>query len=693
MNIVISYDQPLSNLPAGFTSVVSAVAAFYSSQFSDNITFSLHVGYGEVHGGALDAGALGESSYFLNTYSYTQIRNSLVADARTGDDTTALGNVPVVDPITGTHQYWLAQVDAKALGLLSNATTVNTYVGFSSTATFDYDNSNGVAAGQFDFYGIVAHELAEVMGKNILVGQSIGSTPNSYVVSDLFHYASPGVRDFSGTTPGYFSIDGGLTNLNNFNTNSGGDFGDWASSVGSDSWRAFSNSGVINSISESDLKFLDVIGFDRAVAAVPGSISINDIVVSEGDSGTKTATFTVTRTGGIAAFDVNFATTDGSATIPDNDYVAASGTLHFGSNVNSQTISVTISGDTKIEPDEAFFVNLSGATNGATISDSTGICTITNDDTAPGITPPPASTPPVIVATVDVDHFGNFNGDSADDFLWRNSDGTVSTWLMSASGPAGFNVGSVSTDWHIEGTGDFNGDHRSDVLWRNDNGLIGEWQMKGASATAVNVGLVTSDWHVGGIGDFNGDGHSDILWRNDNGLIGEWQMNGASVTPINLQPVGLGWHLVGMGDFNADGRDDILWRSDSGMVGAWLLNGAAMTPINLGMVTNDWHILGTGDFNGDGRTDILWRNDSGWVGEWLINAGGSVTASNIIMVSADWHVAATGDVNGDTFDDIIWRNDNGAVGEWLMHGSTVTPQDLPPLDTAWMISGHHFDLI
>ena len=45
-----------------------------------------------------------------------------------------------------------------------------------------------------------------------------------------------------------------------------------------------------------------------------GSVSINDVTITEGNAGTKVATFTVTRTGGTAAFDVNYATADGTAT-------------------------------------------------------------------------------------------------------------------------------------------------------------------------------------------------------------------------------------------------------------------------------------------------------------------------------------------------------------------------------------------
>src|SRR5215831_18243813 len=284
MNIVVSFDQSPASLPAGFTSAVASVVAFYQSQFTDNITFNLHVGFGEVHGSALSPGALGQSFWFLNSFSYTALRDALVADQKSNDDATALGNVPVTDPLGGTHTYWAAQVQAKALGLLSNSVVVDTYVGFSSTAAFDYDRSDGITAGQFDFFGVVAHEVAEVMGKNLLVGATIGTTSNSYVLSDLFHFSSPGVRDFSGTTPGYFSPDGGNTNLDNFNTNPGGDFGDWAASAGNDSFLAFSNSGVVNAVTATDLRAMDILGWDRVPAPTAATFLAQGDFNSDGKS-------------------------------------------------------------------------------------------------------------------------------------------------------------------------------------------------------------------------------------------------------------------------------------------------------------------------------------------------------------------------------------------------------------------------
>jgi hypothetical protein len=111
-----------------------------------------------------------------------------------------------------------------------------------------------------------------------------------------------------------------------------------------------------------------------------GSVSINDVNIVEGNSGTQLATFTALRSGGTDPFVVSYATSDNTATAADGDYIPTSGTLQFATGVNAQTFTVTINGDTKVEPNETFFVNLSGATPGATISKSQGTGTIVNDD-------------------------------------------------------------------------------------------------------------------------------------------------------------------------------------------------------------------------------------------------------------------------------------------------------------------------
>jgi predicted extracellular nuclease len=111
----------------------------------------------------------------------------------------------------------------------------------------------------------------------------------------------------------------------------------------------------------------------------PPLVTVNDVTVTEGDSGTSLMTFTVTRTGGTGAFDVNYETQDGSATA-GSDYDATSGTLHFADGQLSQTVSVTINGDTDSELSETLNLVLSDPTDFALLTDATGVGTIAGDD-------------------------------------------------------------------------------------------------------------------------------------------------------------------------------------------------------------------------------------------------------------------------------------------------------------------------
>jgi hypothetical protein len=406
---------------------------------------------------------------------------------------------------------------------------------------------------------------------------------------------------------------------------------------------------------------------DAALAmSIPtGTVAINDVTITEGDSGTKVATFTATRSGGTAAFDVNFTTADGTATLADHDYLANAGTLHFAAGVNALTISVTINGDTKLEPSETFFVNLSGATNNAVISDNSALGTIANDDGTLGA--------------------HDFNGDGNSDILWRNDSGAVATWDMNDRSSGGLVIANVSNDWHVAGTGDFNGDGKSDILWRNDSGAVATWNMNDRSSNGAVIANVSNDWHIAGTGDFNGDGKSDILWRNDSGAVATWNMNDRSSNGAVIANVSNDWHIAGTGDFNGDNKADILWRNDSGAVATWDMNDRSSSGAVIANVSNDWHIAGTGDFNGDGKTDILWRNDSGAVATWDMNDR-SFAGLVIATVPNDWHIAGTGDFNGDHKTDILWRNDDGSVATWDMNDHSYSGVVIAAVPNDWHIA-------
>jgi len=120
---------------------------------------------------------------------------------------------------------------------------------------------------------------------------------------------------------------------------------------------------------------------------LPPSLKINDVSKSEGNSTLSSFVFTVTLSAASGkTVSVNFATANGTATTADNDYVAKSGTVYFSPGQTTATITVQVRGGKSREPNETFFVNLSGAID-ATVSDGQGLGTIVNDDGGKGPKP------------------------------------------------------------------------------------------------------------------------------------------------------------------------------------------------------------------------------------------------------------------------------------------------------------------
>lgn len=102
--------------------------------------------------------------------------------------------------------------------------------------------------------------------------------------------------------------------------------------------------------------------------------------ISEGDSGTPSVTFTVRRTNPNCPASVEYITSDGTATAGE-DYVAANGTVEFLATETEKTFTITINGDTDVEEDETFVIDLINP-SGANIGLGQRTFTILNDDQA-----------------------------------------------------------------------------------------------------------------------------------------------------------------------------------------------------------------------------------------------------------------------------------------------------------------------
>jgi CSLREA domain-containing protein len=163
------------------------------------------------------------------------------------------------------------------------------------------------------------------------------------------------------------------------------------------------------------------------------SLSINDVSMTEGDSGTKNFTFTVTLSAASTlTVTVDCASANGSATA-GSDYVAITpspSTLTFTPGQTTRTISVTVNGDQTFESNETFFVNLSNATN-ATISDNQGLGTIVNDDAQGGVITFSQSNYTVNEsggsATITVNRTGDTSGSASVDYATPDDSELAST--------------------------------------------------------------------------------------------------------------------------------------------------------------------------------------------------------------------------------------------------------------------------
>ena len=264
------------------------------------------------------------------------------------------------------------------------------------------------------FYSTYMHlqqdSVPLVIGDTVAIGQVIGLVGNT------------GTRDGThlhfqvGSTPTAFGA-----------TNYGGGSGDSATPQQIADANPY-QVGLVSFSGYGSVLPASVIG-PPAVPTAGHVVSISDAQIVEGNSSTQEMVFTVTRSGGTDAFDVDYATADGTAFVTDGDYLATFGTLHFNAGENVKTVSVTINGDTADVGDERLSVLLTNATNGVAIDDGVGVGTILNDDSLAGAFG-------LAVMPNELSYPGKSSGEfkNAYAFAALRADGSVVTWGASAHG-------------------------------------------------------------------------------------------------------------------------------------------------------------------------------------------------------------------------------------------------------------------
>ena len=297
-----------SNARNGF----QAAADFWSSKFLDNINANINIGFS-----ALGAGILGSTSLTQANYSYTDYRNAVVADAKSIDDAAFAAGLPAgssfsvymnrttdnpngadsatpfVDSVgANVSVVRIANIEAKALGLIAaNALATDASITFSSAFTFDFDRSDGIAGGAFDFVGVAIHEIGHALG--FISGVDILDINGSGFSSNQFTFVSPldftrfsAASEAAGATldwtadnrPKYFSVDGGTTVAVANAWSLGRNFGDgqqashWKDSLGLGVMDPTAAPGELLIPTSLDFRAFDVIGFDLVAVPEPSSL-------------------------------------------------------------------------------------------------------------------------------------------------------------------------------------------------------------------------------------------------------------------------------------------------------------------------------------------------------------------------------------------------------------------------------------
>ena len=253
------WDPSVAHAPKGFQQAVINAALSYTKLFSDDIVIKIRVGYGEVAGSKLDAGALGESESNYMLVSYATVAGALAGD---NYPLTLARNEPT------TAQIYVTNAEAKALGLMSGSVTgVDGWIGLSNSSSISYALGS-TGSGKYDAVAIAEHEISEVMGRVGLEGATLQASdgtifPNVYTPLDEFRYSAPGVPDVT-PSAGYFSLNDGATQILPFNDylNNFGDPADWATAPGTqhNAFDAFASTGRA-SVTMADVLAMAAIGY------------------------------------------------------------------------------------------------------------------------------------------------------------------------------------------------------------------------------------------------------------------------------------------------------------------------------------------------------------------------------------------------------------------------------------------------
>jgi hypothetical protein len=277
LTITPTFDSSITGLPNAAAiegAINSAIGAVESNITSPhNITVSIL--FQNMNTG------LGQSESDFFNVGYSSFRSAFAAVATQPNQLTALASLPntVNNPVTNNANLLVPSAEGRNLGFNTPAGvtvpgvgTFDTVIGLNTGITFPPQPNVGNV---FGLQAVANHEIDEALGIGG-AGSTVGETGSFFMNNpgdlDIYRYTAAGARTY--TTAGddaFFSIDGGTTDLVQFNQAGGGsDFGDWHTSGTPRVQDAFATANANPALGSAEITAFNVIGYDVVPAPLIG---------------------------------------------------------------------------------------------------------------------------------------------------------------------------------------------------------------------------------------------------------------------------------------------------------------------------------------------------------------------------------------------------------------------------------------
>ncbi len=271
--------------------------------------------------------------------------------------------------------------------ITAGATSKNFSVTVNGDATVEADevfyvnvsNVAGVAVAKSQGIGTIVNDDVTPLSNGVTVSPIAGASGTSF----LYSLVVP-----AGKTSVTFTTSGGTGDADLYvsrDTLPTTSVNGWASEGSTTAENIQINSPVAGTYYVLVYSYATISGVSLVGTYVPSdslSISVGDVSLSEGNAGTKLFTFPINlsgTSGSPVTFDVY--TSNGTA-IAGVDYAANSVVgQSIAAGQTSGNFTVTVNGDTAVEDNETFTVNLNNV-SGASVADGQGLGRINNDDAA-----------------------------------------------------------------------------------------------------------------------------------------------------------------------------------------------------------------------------------------------------------------------------------------------------------------------